>query len=85
MAKTSAISARIDIELKSEAEEVFQRLGLTSSQAIMLFYRQVVLQKGLPFAVRLPNERTSLASGVPRVRSVRGKYVALPTSSTEFA
>ena len=58
MVKTSTISARIDPELKNEAERVFRELGLTSSQAITLFYKQVELQQGLPFIVRIPNDLT---------------------------
>jgi len=58
MAKTATISARIDPKLKEKAEEVFQKLGLTSSQAIVLFYKQVEIQNGLPFAVRIPNQDT---------------------------
>jgi DNA-damage-inducible protein J len=58
MIKTSTISARIDPELKNRAERVFRELGLTSSQAITLFYKQVELQQGLPFIVRIPNDLT---------------------------
>ena len=58
MVKTSTISARIDPEIKIGAERVFRELGLTSSQAITLFYKQVELQQGLPFIVRIPNELT---------------------------
>jgi DNA-damage-inducible protein J len=54
MQKSSAISARIDTALKQDAEQVFSALGLTASQAITLFYRQVALQQGIPFDVRLP-------------------------------
>ncbi|MEM1125681.1 MAG: type II toxin-antitoxin system RelB/DinJ family antitoxin [Bacteroidota bacterium] len=54
MNKTSSISARIDPETKRRAEDVFDQLGLTASQAITLFYRQVELRRGLPFAVELP-------------------------------
>ena len=56
MPKTAVISARIERELKQGAEEVFRELGLTASQAITLFYKQVELERGLPFAVRVPNE-----------------------------
>ena len=59
--KTSTISARINPALKKKAEEVFKELGLTSSQAITLFYKQVELQKGLPFAVKIPNNITEQA------------------------
>ena len=58
MIKTSTISTRIDPELKRKVERVFRELGLTSSQAITLFYKQVELQQGLPFIVKIPNDVT---------------------------
>jgi DNA-damage-inducible protein J len=61
MAKTSTISARIDPETKERAERVFELLGLTASQAIALFYRQVELHRGLPFPVEIPNRTTRRA------------------------
>jgi DNA-damage-inducible protein J len=69
MVKTSTISARIDPELKKRAERVFRELGLTSSQAITLFYKQVELQQGLPFIVRIPNDLTLEALEDARSRS----------------
>ena len=77
MAKTEMIRARMEPELKEEAEEVFSALGLSSTEAITLFYKQVVLRHGLPFEVRLPNAETRAAmesavsgDGVERVDSV---------------
>lgn len=58
MGKTSTIRARIEPELKEKAEHIFHQLGLTTTQAITLFYRQVELRKGLPFDVSLPNDVT---------------------------
>ena len=58
MAKTSVLNARIEPELKRSTEEIFKQLGLTSTQAITLFYRQVVLNQGLPFEISLPNPTT---------------------------
>ena len=58
MAKSTAISARINPELKQNVEQIFRELGLSASQAITLFYRQVELQHGLPFEVKLPNSIT---------------------------
>ena len=58
MSKTSIISARIDPELKNSVEFVFKKLGLTSAQAITLFYKQVELQRGLPFSVKIPTNET---------------------------
>ncbi len=68
MPKTAVISTRIDAELKHRAEEVFKELGLTTTQAITLFYKQVDLERGLPFAVRIPNEETAAALEQARTR-----------------
>ena len=58
MAKTETIRARIEPQLKLQAEELFAQLGLSATQAITLFYKQVTLQKGLPFTVKIPNAET---------------------------
>ena len=58
MGKTSTIRARIEPDLKGKAEYIFQQLGLTTTQAITLFYKQVELKKGLPFDVAIPNKTT---------------------------
>jgi DNA-damage-inducible protein J len=61
MAKTETIRARVDAKLKADAEAVLDELGLTASDAIRLFYKQVALRKGLPFDVAIPNEATRRA------------------------
>jgi DNA-damage-inducible protein J len=58
MNKSSTIRARIEPDLKEKAEHIFRKLGLTTTQAITLFYRQVELRNGLPFDVVIPNETT---------------------------
>ena len=58
MAKTEMIRARVEPELKREAEELFSVLGMSATEAITLFYRQVTMHRGLPFDVRVPNEET---------------------------
>ncbi len=58
MTKTEIVRARIQPELKNRAEDVFRRLGLTATQAIIMFYKQVELRNGLPFEVVIPNETT---------------------------
>ena len=61
MAKTEFIRARVEPELKTQAEEIFSKLGLSPTDAITLFYVQVILHDGLPFAVRIPNNETKEA------------------------
>jgi len=58
MAKTAMIRARTDEKLKEQVETIFHRLGMTTTEAINLFYRQVKIHRGLPFLVRLPNAET---------------------------
>jgi DNA-damage-inducible protein J len=58
MSKTATVRARIEPDLKDRVEQVFRQLGLTATQAITLFYKQVEQQRGLPFSVSLPNEVT---------------------------
>jgi DNA-damage-inducible protein J len=58
MAKEATVRARLEPHLKSETERLLHQLGLTSSQAISIFYRQILLRRGLPFDVALPNEKT---------------------------
>lgn len=54
MAKTANMYARIEPDLKSQAEAILSALGISASNAITMFYKQIVLQKGLPFEVKLP-------------------------------
>lgn len=58
MLKASTIRARIEPELKHNVERLFAQLGLTTTEAITLFYKQVELRQGLPFAVEIPNKVT---------------------------
>ena len=58
MAKTEMIRARVEPELKREAEQLFSALGLSATEAITLFYKQVTMHRGLPFDVRIPNTET---------------------------
>lgn len=54
MAGTSNVFARVEPELKEQAEQVLDRLGIPMSNAVGMFLRQVVLQQGIPFEVKLP-------------------------------
>ena len=58
MAKTETIRARVEPELKRGAEAIFKVLGLSPTEAITLFYKQVTLRRGLPFSVEIPNAET---------------------------
>lgn len=55
MANTSAVYARIDTNLKENAEGILSQLGISPSGAIQMLYSQIVLNKGIPFDLRLPS------------------------------
>jgi len=61
MPKTETIRARVETKLKADAESILNGLGLNASEAIRLFYKQVVMRKGLPFDVAIPNAETCRA------------------------
>ncbi len=56
--KTAAIHSRIQPEIKEQAEGILQRLGLSPTEAIRMFYTQITLRNGLPFDVSIPNAET---------------------------
>ncbi|HAX50222.1 MAG TPA: type II toxin-antitoxin system RelB/DinJ family antitoxin [Ignavibacteria bacterium] len=58
MSKTAMIRARTEPRLKKEVESIFSELGITSTEAINMFYKQVRLRKGIPFEVKIPNKET---------------------------
>jgi len=59
MNKTALIRARVEPDLKNEVEDILSQLGLTVSDTVHLLYRQIKLQRGLPFDVRIPNQLTA--------------------------
>ena len=61
MSKTGYITARVEPKLKASAGRVLNRVGVSTSDAITMFLKQVVLQGGLPFEVRAPNAETRKA------------------------
>ena len=84
MGKTANIRARIEPHLKTEVENILSELGLTASETVHLLYRQIKLQRGLPFDVRIPNALTARtlnaskkAKGVKRFGSRKELYADL--------
>jgi DNA-damage-inducible protein J len=58
MRNSAVVHARIDPSVKHDAEKVFSSLGLTPTEAVRLFYTQVMLTKSIPFHLHIPNELT---------------------------
>ncbi|MDR2908448.1 MAG: type II toxin-antitoxin system RelB/DinJ family antitoxin [Oscillospiraceae bacterium] len=62
MQRTSNVFARVEPGIKEQAEYVLSQLGIPMSNAIGLFLRQVIMQRGIPFEMKLP-PRTPTAIG----------------------
>lgn len=62
MANTSVIYARVDTNLKEKAEEILAKLGITPSSAIQMFYRQILIKKGIPFDLTLPDDEVIISN-----------------------
>ncbi len=54
MAKTSNLYARIEPDVKEQAESILAALGIPVSSAINMFYKQIIMQRGIPFDLKLP-------------------------------
>jgi addiction module RelB/DinJ family antitoxin len=66
MAKTSAVYAQIDTNLKEDAEKILSKLGISPSSAIQMFYSQIVLTNGLPLNLHLPPAKPTMTGDMSR-------------------
>ena len=53
--KTATVLARVDPELKRQAETILDRLGIPASLLINMLYNQIVLTKSIPFKISVPD------------------------------
>ena len=54
MAKTDTLNIRIEPELKKEADETLNELGMNTAEAVTIFLKQVVLTDSIPFIIKKP-------------------------------
>jgi len=79
--KTSETREVIDPELRSHAEGILAELGLSMTKSYELFCRQVIAHRGLPFELRVPNEKTMRA--IENSRKGKGKIFSSPEALFE--
>ena len=58
--KDATVSARVELGVKTEAEDILQLLGIPVSVVINSLYRQIIYRRGVPFAMTLPAEPRTL-------------------------
>ena len=55
--KSANLYARIEPDVKEQAESILSTLGIPASNVINMFYKQIILQRGLPFEVKIPSAK----------------------------
>ena len=64
MSRTSNIYVRVEPEIKTQAEKILEKLGIPMSNAVSIFLRQVIMQNGLPFEVKIPDNKPHILSNL---------------------
>lgn len=54
--KTANVIARVEPDVKEQAEQIMEQLGIPTSVLINMLYKQIIIKKGIPFSVTLANE-----------------------------
>lgn len=54
LAKTANVNVRIQENIKKQAEDILEMIGIPRATAIDMFYRQIILNKGIPFSLTIP-------------------------------
>ena len=56
--KTAIVNARVKPDLKNDVEQILSHLGITTTQAITMYFEQIKMNKGIPFELKIPNNET---------------------------
>lgn len=83
-AKTSNFYARIEPEVKEEAESILAALGISASNAINMFYKQIILNRGIPFEVKIPPVRPVNVAEISETELEKG-YADMKAGKTKSA
>ncbi|MCH7731671.1 MAG: type II toxin-antitoxin system RelB/DinJ family antitoxin [Candidatus Marinimicrobia bacterium] len=56
--RTTQLNVRVDPEIKNKASVILKTIGMNTSEAINIFLRRIIMEHGIPFDMRIPNEET---------------------------
>ena len=86
--KSANLYARIEPDVKEQAEEILAALGIPASNAINMFYKQIILQRGLPFEVKMPSAHPVDVSALSEAQmnaELENGYADMQTGHTRSA
>ena len=73
--KTSVINTRVRPELKADVEQILSQLGISTTQAITMYFEQIKMSRGIPFALKIPNDET--VEAMKAGRTEKGEAVTI--------
>ena len=82
MTKTANLHIRIDPETKSNAEQLFSSFGITISDAVIMFLRQSLMVRGLPFELRQPRYNAETEAAIQEAIDIMAGKVETKTYSS---
>ena len=71
MAKNAVINIRTDANTKKEIEDLYSAFGISVSDAVNIFFRQSLMQNGLPFAMQLPRYNAETVAAIEEVAEMK--------------
>ena len=81
MAKTDTLHIRIEPSIKQKAEKTLNELGLTITEAVNVFLNQVILNEGIPFAIRKPRYNSQTMKTIEEAKE--GKNLSKTFDNTD--
>ena len=70
MAKTSSMHIRVNPEIKKEVEKILGNLGMTSTEAINIYLRQIIINSGIPFEIKCPKFSKDLEEALQETEEI---------------
>lgn len=70
MAKTSSMHIRVKPEVKTEVEKILNNLGMTTTEAINIYLRQIILNSGIPFEIKMPKFSDEMLKSIEEAEEI---------------
>ena len=83
MAEQVLIQFRADKALKQEVTEIYEALGIDLPTAFRMFMKRSILEKGLPFEAKLPEDTITRSDGIKALYEIRRQLADVPEMSLE--
>ena len=73
MAKTSSMHIRVKPDVKAEVEKILDNLGMTTTEAINIYLRQIILNSGIPFEIKTPQFSDEMLEAISEAEEIAKK------------